>query len=221
MNRQFHASRPNELWVADFTYVATWTGFVYVAFVIDVFSRRIIGWRAARSMRAELVLDALEQAIWARSGAKVWFITAIEEVSTCRFAIPSAWPRSARSLRWAAWAILMTMPWPRPSSASTRPSSFIAAARGAIRPGGIRNARMGRLVQQSAPARADRQHPASRIRGPVSSIGGSAADGGVTQTRSSPENSGRFIERRSRRVSGKRIGRSIVFLSFHTASAIC
>ena len=70
VNRQFQASRPNELWVADFTYVATWTGFVYVAFVIDVFSRRIIGWRAARSMRAELVLDALEQAIWSRSGAK-------------------------------------------------------------------------------------------------------------------------------------------------------
>ena len=70
VNRQFRASRPNELWVADFTYVATWTGFVYVAFVIDVFSRRIIGWRAARSMRAELVLDALEQAIWARSGAR-------------------------------------------------------------------------------------------------------------------------------------------------------
>lgn len=70
VNRQFHATRPNELWVADFTYVATWAGFVYVAFVIDVFSRRIIGWRAARSMRAELVLDALEQAIWSRSGAK-------------------------------------------------------------------------------------------------------------------------------------------------------
>ena len=70
VNRQFHASRPNQLWVADFTYVATWTGFVYVAFVIDVFARRIIGWRAARSMHAELVLDALEQALWARSGAK-------------------------------------------------------------------------------------------------------------------------------------------------------
>jgi transposase InsO family protein len=68
VNRQFHATRPNQLWVADFTYVATWTGFVYVAFVIDVFSRRIIGWRAARSMSAELVLDALEQAIWSRSG---------------------------------------------------------------------------------------------------------------------------------------------------------
>ena len=69
VNRQFQATRPNELWVADFTYVATWVGFVYVAFVVDVFARRIIGWRASRSMKAGLVLDALEQALWARSGA--------------------------------------------------------------------------------------------------------------------------------------------------------
>ena len=68
VNRQFVATRPNQLWVADFTYVATWSGFVYAAFVIDVFARRIIGWRVARSMSAELVLDALEQAIWSRSG---------------------------------------------------------------------------------------------------------------------------------------------------------
>ena len=70
VNRQFQASRPNQLWVADFTYVATWAGFVYVAFVVDVFARRIIGWRVARSMHAELVLDALEQALWSRSGIK-------------------------------------------------------------------------------------------------------------------------------------------------------
>jgi putative transposase len=69
VKRQFAAIRPNQLWVADFTYVATWAGFVYVAFVIDVFSRRIIGWRVARSMRTDLVLDALEQAPWVRSGA--------------------------------------------------------------------------------------------------------------------------------------------------------
>ena len=69
VNRQFQASRPNQLWVADFTYVATWSGFVYAAFVIDVFARRIIGWRVARSMHTELVLDALEQALWARSDA--------------------------------------------------------------------------------------------------------------------------------------------------------
>jgi putative transposase len=66
VNRQFQANRPNELWVADFTYVATWSGFVYVAFVVDVFARRIIGWRVARSMRTDLVLDALEQALWSR-----------------------------------------------------------------------------------------------------------------------------------------------------------
>jgi transposase InsO family protein len=70
VKRQFQASRPNQLWGADFTYVATWAGFVYVAFVIDVFARRIVGWRVARSMRSELVLDALEQALWSRSATK-------------------------------------------------------------------------------------------------------------------------------------------------------
>ena len=63
VKRDFTAERPNQLWVADFTYVATWLGFVYVAFVIDVFSRIIVGWRASRSMSAELTLDALEQAL--------------------------------------------------------------------------------------------------------------------------------------------------------------
>src|SRR5690606_25909340 len=60
---RFRAERPNALWLADFTYVATWRGFVYVAFVIDVFSRRIVGWRAYTTMRTSLVLDALEQAL--------------------------------------------------------------------------------------------------------------------------------------------------------------
>ena len=67
VNRAFMASRPNELWVADFTYVATWKGFVYVAFVIDVFARMIVGWRVSESMSTELTLDALEQALWART----------------------------------------------------------------------------------------------------------------------------------------------------------
>jgi transposase InsO family protein len=70
VNRQFTATRPNQLWVADFTYVATWAGLVYVAFVIDVFARRIVGWRVASSMRTDLVLDALEQALWSRSGTE-------------------------------------------------------------------------------------------------------------------------------------------------------
>jgi transposase InsO family protein len=66
VERQFRATRPNQLWVADLTYVATWRGFVYVAFVIDVFSRRIVGWRVSRSLRSDLALDALEQAICER-----------------------------------------------------------------------------------------------------------------------------------------------------------
>jgi transposase InsO family protein len=66
VNREFHAERPNQLWVADITYVATWAGFAYVAFVVDVFSRRIVGWRVSRSLRSDLALDALEQALHAR-----------------------------------------------------------------------------------------------------------------------------------------------------------
>ena len=63
VNRQFHAPRPNALWVSDFTYVSTWTGFVYVAFVIDAYARRIVGWRVSRTAHAGFVLDALEQAL--------------------------------------------------------------------------------------------------------------------------------------------------------------
>ncbi len=66
VQRQFVATRPNQLWVADFTYVATWQGFVYVAFVVDVFARRIVGWRVSRSLQTDFVLDALEQAIYDR-----------------------------------------------------------------------------------------------------------------------------------------------------------
>jgi putative transposase len=69
VNRHFTATRPNQLWVADFTYVATWRGFVYVAFVIDVFARRIVGWRVSSSLVTDFVLDALEQAIYDRGGA--------------------------------------------------------------------------------------------------------------------------------------------------------
>jgi putative transposase len=70
VNRQFKAERPNQLWVSDFTYVSTWQGFVYVAFVIDVFARRIVGWRVSASMKIELVLDALEQALFARAAQR-------------------------------------------------------------------------------------------------------------------------------------------------------
>ena len=67
VQRQFVAERPNQLWVVDFTYVATWSGFAYVAFCVDVYARMITGWRASRSMTTDLVLDALEMGIWARA----------------------------------------------------------------------------------------------------------------------------------------------------------
>ena len=70
VNRQFHAPAPNRLWLSDFTYVATWSGFVYVAFVIDAYARRIVGWRASRTAHAGFVLDALEQALYERRPAR-------------------------------------------------------------------------------------------------------------------------------------------------------
>jgi putative transposase len=68
VERDFSAAGPNQLWVADLTYVATWSGFVYVAFIIDAFSRFLVGWQASRSLRTDLALDALEMAVWARRG---------------------------------------------------------------------------------------------------------------------------------------------------------
>jgi putative transposase len=68
VRRDFTATRPNEKWVADFTYCSTWSGIVYVAFVVDVFSRRIVGWKASRSMTASMVVDALNMATWTRRG---------------------------------------------------------------------------------------------------------------------------------------------------------
>src|SRR5436305_14560563 len=69
VNRQFHAPAPNMLWLSDFTYVSTWSGFVYVAFVIDAYARRIVGWRVSRTAHANFVLDALEQALHERRPA--------------------------------------------------------------------------------------------------------------------------------------------------------
>ncbi len=95
MNRQFKADRPNQLWVSDFTYVSTWQGWLYVAFVIDVFARRIVGWRVSSSMRTDFVLDALEQALYARQPglADALFTIATEARSMSLFATASGWPK--------------------------------------------------------------------------------------------------------------------------------
>ena len=89
--RQFHAERPNQLWVCDMTYIRTWVGFAYLALVIDVYSRRLVGWALTTHMRTDLPLEALEMAIWAAvtTSSTGWSITATPAVSTPRSATPT------------------------------------------------------------------------------------------------------------------------------------
>ena len=122
VNRQFRALRPNALWVSDFTYVATWAGFVYVAFVIDAFARRIVGWRVSRTAHAGFVLDALEQALHERRPIKGGLVHHSDRgVQYVSIRSPNGWPRLALSPRSAASATALTTPSRRPSTASTRP----------------------------------------------------------------------------------------------------
>ena len=106
VDRKFTTPAPNRLWVADLTYVRTWSGFVYVAFITDVFSRMIVGWQASRSLRTDLALDALEQAIWTRQRAgqdlsgrasqrSRCCFDRLSLVNTSRFATPNASRRTA------------------------------------------------------------------------------------------------------------------------------
>ena len=138
VNRQFHASAPNVLWVSDFTYVATWQGFVYVAFVIDVFARRIVGWCASRTANAGFVLDALEQAIHQRrpfinaGQHKInQCITQIADRNICRSNTPNDWQRRRLHRQSAASGIPMTMPWPKRSTVYSRLKSSTGVGHGA------------------------------------------------------------------------------------------
>jgi hypothetical protein len=112
---------PDMLWVPDFTYVATWAGFVYVAFVIDTVARRIVGWPASRTAHADFVLDALSKpsTIANRRTAAVSSITVIAAANTSQSTIPNASPKSASSPRSAVSATAMTTLWPRRSMAFT------------------------------------------------------------------------------------------------------
>ena len=114
VNRQFVADRPNQLWVADITYVPTWTGFVYVAFVVDVYSRYIVGWRVTRSLHTDLVLDALEQALWAR-GTPAGLIH--HSNRGCQYLSIRYTERLAEAGISASVGTPMTTQWQRPSTA--------------------------------------------------------------------------------------------------------
>ena len=131
VERDFSADRPNRLWVTDLTYVATWAGVAYVCFIVDAFSRRIVGWRVAAHMRTSMVLDALEMARASRGTrlAASW-PAATPAASSPRCAGANASPSWARRRRSAASATATTTPSPRPSTASTRPNSSAAPPAG-------------------------------------------------------------------------------------------
>ncbi len=123
VDRRFRADEPNRLWVADLTYVKTHAGWVYAAFIIDVFSRMVVGWQISESLRSDLAIDALEMAVWNRTAtarcSTALFITAIGACSIYQFATPSASTRTTSSPRSDRAGTVTTMPWPRRSTAST------------------------------------------------------------------------------------------------------
>jgi len=132
VNSNFKAPAPNRLWVSDFTYVSTWSGPVYVAFVIDVFARRIVGWRVSRTAYASFVLDAFEQALHDRRPASevVLFITLIAAVRMSVYGICNVWQKQAFNHPSAVSVTATTTPSPKPSMDSTRPKSSGAKAHG-------------------------------------------------------------------------------------------
>ncbi len=121
------------LWVSDFTYVAIWKGFAYVAFVVDAYARKIVGWRVSTSPHAGFVLDALEQAVHERRPVKGMGLVHHSDRGSQYLSIKYTgdWPKRASSLQSAASATATTTRWPRRSTACSRLRSFTAAARGA------------------------------------------------------------------------------------------
>nr|P11257.1 RecName: Full=Transposase for insertion sequence element IS3411 [Escherichia coli]AAA88669.1 unknown protein [Escherichia coli] len=119
VNRQFVAERPDQLWVADFTYVSTWRGFVYVAFIIDVFAGYIVGWRVSSSMETTFVLDALEQALWTRR-PPARSITVIKVLSMYRWPTHSGLRKPDYWHQQEVQATRMTTRWRRASMVFTK-----------------------------------------------------------------------------------------------------
>ena len=171
------------MWVSDFTYVATWPGFVYVAFVIDVFARRIVGWRVSRTAHAGFVLDALEQALL---------------IAACASRRPRPSQRPRRQYVSIRYTERLAEAGVEPSVGSVGDSYDNALAETIIglyktevirrrgpwrsRSRGVRDPRMGRLVQSPPAPRADRQRPAGRGRGTLLRRAGTTRPGSVTQS---------------------------------------
>jgi len=132
VNRAFVSAMPNQLWVSDFTYVSSWQGMVYVAFVIDVFARRIVGWRVSTSMTTGFVLDALNQAICQRAPSEVDKLIHHSDRGSqgCRSDTQSGSQRPASTPQLAVSATAMTTPWPKASSVCSKPRLSSSSAPG-------------------------------------------------------------------------------------------
>jgi hypothetical protein len=183
------------LWLSDFTYVSTWSGFVYVAFVINAYARRIVGWRVSRTANASFVLDALEQALHERRPARKTGLVHHSDRggNMSASATPSVWLRPASSFPSAASATATTTLSPRnqrPLQGRGHPSTRTVAI---LRRSRVRYTELGRLVQQSPAAAAHRKHSAGRSRSTLLRHAGSAGHGSVTQTKRPPANPGRFM----------------------------
>ena len=139
---------PNRLWIADITYVATWSGFAYAAFVIDVFSRRIVGWRVATTLRTDLALDALEMAIWSRTESLAGLVHHSDrgiQYLSIRYTERLAAEGAVTSV--GSRATPTTTPWPSPSSASTRRADHHARTVAHRRRRRARHPALGALVE--------------------------------------------------------------------------
>jgi putative transposase len=196
VERDFSATRPNQLWVADLTYVATWSGFVYVAFIIDAFSRFLVGWQAARSLRTDLALDALEMAIWRRQAQLEGLVHHSDRGSQ---PIPRhPLHRTARrSRRRHLGRLPRRQLRQRPGRDDHRPVQDRAGPPAwpleGHRPGRVRHPGVGRLVQPPPAPGAHRLCPASRVRGRIPDRGGPQLLCS-TQGTKPPVNPGRFID---------------------------
>jgi putative transposase len=198
VERNFSATRPNQLWVADLTYVATWSGFIYVAFIIDAFSRFLVGWQASRSLRTDLALDALEMAIWRRRGRLDGLVHHSDRGSqylSIRYTERLAEAGAVTSV--GSQRRLVRQRAGRDDHRAVQDRVDPPARRlEGDRRGRVRHLGVGRLVQPPPAPGADRLHPAGRVRGHIPKRGEPQLPCS-TQATESPVNPGRFNSWRS------------------------
>jgi hypothetical protein len=193
VERDFSATRPNQLWVADLTYVATWSGFVYVAFIIDAFSRFLVGWQVSRSLRTDLALDALEMAIWRRRGQLDGLVHHSDRGGQY-LAIPlhrttdRSWGGDLGRLPRRQLRQRPGRDHHRAVQDRADPPAWPLEGH---RRGRVRHLGVGRLVQPSSAPGADRPPPTGRVRGRLPPKGGPQPSCS-TQATEPPVNPGRF-----------------------------